>query len=217
MDVVARETRWVTGRSEAAGGAGDSSVLTAFGVFHGMRAGALVRWGSDSLAGRTVGVSGVGKVGRHLVPLLLEDGADVVVTDVDDAAVTRVLAENPGVRAVGSTGRLVGEELDVYAPCALGHALTPEVVRTLRAGLVCGGANNQLASPEVAELLAGREILYCPGYCVNAGGGIQVADELHGVSVERAPAPTERVYDTTPAVPRAAAPPRETPAPSARP
>src|SRR3954466_3601007 len=111
MDVVARESRWVTGRSEVAGGAGDSSVLTALGVFHGMRAGALVRWGSADLGGRTVGVSGVGKVGRHLVPLLLADGADVVVTDVDDAAVTQVLAENSGVRAVRSTEVLVGEEI----------------------------------------------------------------------------------------------------------
>jgi valine dehydrogenase (NAD+) len=215
MDVVARESRWVTGRSEVAGGAGDSSVLTALGVFHGMRAGALVRWGTDGLAGRTVGVSGVGKVGRHLVPLLLGNGADVIVTDVDDAAVTRVLAENSGVRAVASTEVLVGAEIDVYAPCALGHALTPEVARTLRAGLVCGGANNQLAVPEVAEVLAAREVLYCPDYCVNAGGVIQVADELHGFSFERARARTERIYDTTLAVLRAAAEYGETPAAAA--
>src|SRR3954471_18277155 len=215
MDVVARESRWVTGRSEAAGGAGDSSVLTALGVFHGMRAGALVRWGTDSLAGRTVGVSGAGKVGRHLVPLLLGDGADVVVTDVDDAAVTRALAENPGVRAVASTEVLVGEEIDVYAPCALGHALTPEVARALHAGVVCGGANNQLATPEVADLLVAREILYCPDYCVNAGGVIQVADELHGFSFERARARTERIYDTTLAVLRAAAEHGDTPAAAA--
>jgi valine dehydrogenase (NAD+) len=215
MDVVARESRWVTGRSEAAGGAGDSSVLTALGVFHGMRAGALVRWGTDSLAGRTVGVSGVGKVGRHLVPLLLGDGADVVVTDVDDAAVARVLAENPGVRAAASTEVLVREEIDVYAPCALGHALTPEVARALHAGLVCGGANNQLAIPEVAELLAARQVLYCPDYCVNAGGVIQVADELSGFSFERARARTERIYDTTLAVLRAAVEHGDTPAAAA--
>src|SRR3954470_7047341 len=215
MDVVARESRWVTGRSEAAGGAGDSSVLTALGVFHGMRAGALVRWGSADLGGRTVGVSGVGKVGRHLVPLLLGAGARVVVTDVDDAAVSRVLAEYSGVRAVDSTDVLVGEELDAYAPCALGHALTPEVARTLRAGLVCGGANNQLATPEVADLLVAREILYCPDYCVNAGGVIQVADELHGFSFERARARTEGIYATTSAVLRAASAGGITPAEAA--
>jgi valine dehydrogenase (NAD+) len=204
MDVVARECRWVTGRSESDGGAGDSSVLTALGVFHGMRAGALVRWGRDSLEGLVVGISGVGKVGRHLVPLLLEQGARPVVADVDDEAVRRVLDGHEGVRAVASTEALFAEPLDVYAPCALGHALTPEVVAALSAGLVCGGANNQLATPEVAALLEQREILYCPDYCVNAGGVIQVADELHGFSFERARARTERIHDTTLAVLRAA-------------
>src|SRR3954452_1558699 len=139
MDVVARECRWVTGRSETDGGAGDSSVLTALGVFHGMRAGALVRWGSDGLAGRTVGVSGVGKVGRHLVPLLLADGAHPVIADVDEQAVRRVLGEHDGVVAVGSTEGLVAGELAFPPPCARGHALTAEVARTLRAGVVCGG------------------------------------------------------------------------------
>jgi valine dehydrogenase (NAD+) len=215
MDVVARECRWVTGRSEASGGAGDSSVLTALGVFHGMRAGALVRWGSASLAGRTVGVSGVGKVGRHLVPLLLADGAHPVVADVDEQAVRRVLGEHAGVRAAGSTEELVAGDLDVYSPCALGHALTADVARTLRAELVCGGANNQLATPEVAHLLADREVLYCPDYCVNAGGVIQVADELHGFSFERARARTERIFDTTLAVLRAAADEKITPAEAA--
>jgi valine dehydrogenase (NAD+) len=215
MDVIGRESRWVTGRSEAAGGAGDSSVLTALGVFHGMRAGALVRWGTPTLAERTVGVSGVGKVGRHLVPLLLAEGARAVVTDVDDAAVARVLAENAGIRAVASTEALVHEQIDVYAPCALGGALTVEVAGSLRAEIVCGGANNQLATPEVAGLLAGRDILYCPDYCVNAGGVIQVADELHGFSFERARARTERIYDTTLAVLREAAAGGDTPAAAA--
>ena len=215
MDVVARECRWVTGRSEASGGAGDSSVLTALGVFQGMRAGALVRWGSDSLRGRTVGISGVGKVGRHLAPLLLAEGARPVIADIDDAAVARVLHDHAGVRAVASTEALIAEPLDVYAPCALGGALTADVARTLRAGLVCGGANNQLAAAEVAQLLRRRDILYCPDYCVNAGGVIQVADELHGFSFERARARTERIYDTTLAVLRAAAAQGDTPADAA--
>jgi valine dehydrogenase (NAD+) len=197
MDMIARESRWVTGRSEADGGAGDSSVLTALGVFAGMRAGAQVRWGAPTLAGRLVGISGVGKVGRNLTPLLLADGARVVVTDVDDAAVRRLLAAHPDVRAVASTEKLLTEPLDVYSPCALGGALTPQVATGLDAGLVCGGANNQLATPQVAALLAARGVLYCPDYCVNAGGVIQVADELHGFSFERARARTERIFDTT--------------------
>ena len=87
MDVVARECSFVTGRTVAHGGAGDSSVLTAYGVFQGMRAAAEYVWGEPGLAGRTVGVAGVGKVGHHLVGHLIQDGASVVVTDVSPAAV----------------------------------------------------------------------------------------------------------------------------------
>src|ERR1700754_2999551 len=131
MDVVARECRYVTGRTVAHGGAGDSSVLTAYGVFQGMRAAAEVTWGTPTLEGRTVGVSGVGKVGRHLASHLVEDGATVVVADVNPAAVAALQAELPAVRSVADTGALVASDLDVYAPCALGAALDDEVVATL--------------------------------------------------------------------------------------
>lgn len=197
MDVISRETRFVTGRSEAAGGAGDSSVLTAFGVFQGMRACAAHVWGSPALAGRAVGISGVGKVGRRLAGLLVEDGATVVVTDVSDQAVAAVRQAYPSVEVVGSNEALVAADLDVFSPCALGHALTDDVVKTLRAGIVCGGANNQLAHPGTEALLAERGILYAPDYCVNAGGVIQVADELHGFDFERAKAKTAKIFDTT--------------------
>lgn len=197
MDVVARVTRYATGRSEAAGGAGDSSVLTAFGVFQGMRACAAHVWGSPTLAGRTVGISGVGKVGRHLVGHLVEDGATVVVTDVSEQALDAVRGAHPDVRVVGSTAELVAADLDVFSPCALGHALTDDVVAALSARVVCGGANNQLAHPGTEALLAGRGILYAPDYCVNAGGVIQVADELNGFSFERARAKAAGIFDTT--------------------
>src|SRR3954447_9500974 len=145
MDVIARECDFVTGRSTSLGGAGDSSVLTAYGVFQGMRAAAEVTWGVPSLAGRTVGVARVGQVGRHLVGHLLEDGAQVVVTDVSPEALLRLTDAHPDVRVAASTDELVSSALDVYAPCALGNALTDEVVAVLRARVVCGAANNQLA------------------------------------------------------------------------
>ena len=197
MDVVSRATRFATGRSEVAGGAGDSSVLTALGVFQGMRASAAHRWGSPTLAGRTVGVSGVGKVGRHLVGHLVDDGASVVVTDISEQAVETVRRERPAVTVLGSTEELVRADLDVFSPCALGHALTDEVVAVLRAAIVCGGANNQLAHPGTEAQLASRGILYAPDYCVNAGGVIQVADELRGFSFERARAKAEDIFATT--------------------
>jgi len=197
MDNVARECSYVTGRTVAHGGAGDSSVLTAYGVFQGMRAAAQVTWGSPSLHGRTVGVAGVGKVGHHLVTHLVDDGADVVITDVAQAAVDRVLGEHPEVRAVADTDALVRTELDVYAPCALGGALDDDVVEVLTAKVVCGAANNQLAHEGIEKQLEDRGILYAPDYMVNAGGLIQVADELEGFSFERAKQRAGQIFDTT--------------------
>jgi len=197
MDVVARECPWTTGRTTANGGAGDSSVLTAMGVMHGMRAAAEHAWGRTSLRGRTVGVEGVGKVGHRLVDHLVEDGADVVICDVSPAAVEAVRARHPQVRAVDGVQALIGEDLDVLAPCALGGTLTDSVATALNARIVCGGANNQLAHHGIEKLLADRGILYAPDYVVNAGGVIQVADERAGFSFERARAATMRIFETT--------------------
>jgi valine dehydrogenase (NAD+) len=196
MDVIARETRFVTGRSPAEGGAGDSAVLTAFGVFQGMRAAAQQVWGQPTLRGRRVGVAGVGKVGHHLVEHLVDDGADVLVADVNAEAVERVTTAHPEVGVVGPDV-LVGEEMDVYAPCALGGALSDETVPVLRAKVVCGAANNQLEHPGIEKVLADRGVLYAPDYVVNAGGLIQVEDEIHGYSAPRARSKAARIFDTT--------------------
>ncbi|MFI1533994.1 Leu/Phe/Val dehydrogenase [Streptomyces anandii] len=201
MDVVARECRWTTGRSPENGGAGDSSVLTAFGVYQGMRASAQHLWGDPSLRDRRVGVAGVGKVGHHLVRHLLDEGAEVVITDVREDAVRRVLEQHPGVRAVADTDALIRTEgLDVYAPCALGGALNDDTVPVLTAKVVCGAANNQLAHPGVEKDIADRGILYAPDYVVNAGGVIQVADELHGFDFDRCKAKAAKIFDTTLAI-----------------
>jgi valine dehydrogenase (NAD+) len=197
MDVIARECRWTTGRTTASGGAGDSSVLTAIGVMHGMRAAAEHAWGSTSLQGRTVGVEGVGKVGHRLVDHLVEAGAEVIVCDVSPAAVDAVRGRHPQVRAVADVEALVAEKLDILSPCALGGTLNERVVNALTARIVCGGANNQLAHHGIEKLLADRGILYAPDYVVNSGGVIQVADELTGFSFERARAATEQIFVTT--------------------
>ncbi|MER5631183.1 Leu/Phe/Val dehydrogenase [Streptomyces nitrosporeus] len=201
MDVVARECRWTTGRSPENGGAGDSSVLTAFGVFQGMRASAQHLWGDPTLRGRKVGVAGVGKVGHHLVRHLLDDGAEVVVTDVREESVRRVTDLHPEVSVAAGTDALIRTEgLDIYAPCALGGALDDTTVPVLTARVVCGAANNQLAHPGVEKDLADRSILYAPDYVVNAGGVIQVADELHGFDFDRCKAKAARIFDTTLAI-----------------
>ncbi|MER5575734.1 Leu/Phe/Val dehydrogenase [Streptomyces massasporeus] len=202
MDIVARECRWTTGRSPENGGAGDSSVLTAYGVYQGMRASAQHLWGDPSLRGKRVGIAGVGKVGHHLVEHLRAEGAEVVITDVREEAVGRILAAHPtGVTAVADTATLIrAEGLDIYAPCALGGALNDDTVPALTAKVVCGAANNQLAHPGVEKDLADRGILYAPDYVVNAGGVIQVADELHGFDFDRCKAKASKIFDTTLAI-----------------
>ncbi len=201
MDIVARANRWTTGRSPENGGAGDSSVLTAFGVFQGMRASAQHLWGDPTLRGRKVGVAGVGKVGHHLVEHLLQDGAEVVITDVRAESIERVRSRHPQVTVAADTGALIRTEgLDLYAPCALGGALNDETVPALTAKVVCGAANNQLAHPGVEKDLADRGILYAPDYVVNAGGVIQVADELHGFNFDRCKAKAAKIFDTTLAI-----------------
>ncbi|MEI6362035.1 MAG: Glu/Leu/Phe/Val dehydrogenase dimerization domain-containing protein [Actinomycetes bacterium] len=197
MDVIGDVCRWTTGRSPAKGGVGDSGILTAFGVFQGMRAGAETVWGSPDLAGRRVGVVGAGKVGGRLIGHLTEAGAEVITVDRGAAAREAVLAAHPEVQFLESSAALVAEPLDILSPNALGGFLTADLVPQITARLVCGGANNQLATPEVADLLASRGIVYAPDFMVNCGGVIQVAEELVGCDLDRARERTARVYETT--------------------
>jgi valine dehydrogenase (NAD+) len=196
MDIVARECRWATGRSPANGGAGNSGVLTAYGVFQAMRAAAQHRWGAPTMKGRRVGISGVGKVGALLAGLLIDDDASVLVADVDQDAVRRTLTAHPEVTAV-AVEELAGEDLDVLSPCALGGALDPATVEELRATVICGAANNQLTDDSVAALLHERGVLYLPDFVVNSGGLIQVADEISGYDEQRATRRAAGIFDTT--------------------
>ena len=197
MDVIARETQFVTGRSVQHGGAGDSSILTAWGVFQGMRAAAEHTWGSPTLAGRRVGIAGLGKVGKLLAGHLIDDGASVVATDVSPAALDWARTKYPQIELVPDTHSLITSDIDVYAPCALGGALDDDTVPVLRAKVVTGGANNQLAHPGIEKLLEERGILYTPDYVVNAGGVIQVADEIQGFNFDRAKLRATGIFDTT--------------------
>ncbi len=195
MDMIARECSYVTGRSTDNGGAGDSSVLTALGVFRGMQAAAQHTWGTPSLAGRRVGIAGVGKVGYSLIEHLVGDGASVVIADVNSAAIERARAAHPV--DILDTDALLSAPMDVYAPCALGGAIDDETIVAVQAQVICGGANNQLAHAGLDKQLADRGILYAPDYVVNSGGLIAVADEVHGYSEARARRRTMQIFDTT--------------------
>ena len=158
------------------------------------------RWGSPSLASRTVGVVGLGKVGHRLAGHLVADGAQVLGVDTDPSAVDRVRIDHPEVELLHSTAELLARPLDVLAPCASGGLVDAEVAASVDTEIICGGANNQLAHPELAQVLAGRGVLYAPDFLVNAGGVIQVADELVGFSADRARSRVDQLYDTTLAV-----------------
>ncbi len=196
MDVVAEATSHVTGRSPARGGAGDSGILTAFGVYQGMRACARHRWGSPSLTGRRVGVAGLGKVGSRLVEHLLDEQAEVLVADVDPTRVAVARERYPQVQPTDPVD-LLTRPLAVYSPNALGGVIDPVVAASLGAEVVCGGANNPLTGPAAARVLHEHGITYAPDYLVNSGGVIQVSDELRGFDMARARVKASGIYETT--------------------
>jgi glutamate dehydrogenase/leucine dehydrogenase len=198
MDLIRRETRWVTGVSQSLGGSGDPSVATAQGLYYGLKAVAMTLWGDTNLEGRHVAVSGVGKVGYAFVRQLVEDRCRVTVADVVPAAAERAMHDF-GVEVVG-VEKIHAVECDVYAPCALGGGLSFPTIAELRCAAVCGCANNQLAEPGCDEALADAGILYAPDYCVNAGGIINISEELRGYSRERAENGLRHIYDATLAV-----------------
>lgn len=207
LDVIGETNPWTTGRSSELGGAGDSGILTAYGVWQGMRAAAQHHWHSPSLTGRTIGIIGAGKVGRRLaVHLITSEDARVVVTDPAPEAIDALLAEFDGgtpetLEILASTDEVLARPLDVLSPNALGGLITRELAcdQALRASIICGGANNQLADsdPSIARILADRGILYAPDYLVNCGGVVQVADELLGFDLQRARDRVAGVFDTT--------------------
>ena len=180
MDVVATVNPWTTGRSPEHGGAGDSGDLTAVGVHHSLKAVAEHLWGTRSLAGRRVGIVGVGKVGGRLAGHVLAEGGRVLVSDTDPAAVARLLAAHPGVEVASAPDDVVVADVDLLSPCALGGIITADVVPALQAAAVCGGANNQLADEGLADVLARRGVVYAPDFLVNAGGVIAVGAEYAG-------------------------------------
>jgi valine dehydrogenase (NAD+) len=186
MALVARETRWATGMDESHGGSGDSGVTTAYGVHVGLRAVAEHLWGSPDLGARHVAVQGLGKVGGRVVEHLAANGTKITVADVDEAAIDRV-ASAAHVDVVPQE-EILEVDADILSPNALGAVLTEETIPRLQVAAICGGANNQLGVIEDATRLHEHGILYAPDFVVNAGGLIQVADELEtgGFSAERA-------------------------------
>jgi glutamate dehydrogenase/leucine dehydrogenase len=195
MDGLKELTPFVAGTSIEKGGSGDPSPMTAVGIFSGMEATSSKLWGTRDLSGKRVAVSGLGKVGSTLAQLLIDQGCRLTITDVSDSAIKR-LSDRPGVE-VTTPQAIHRTECDIFAPCALGGVINRTTVTELRCQAVVGAANNQLASPDMAERLSDRGVLYVPDFVVNAGGIINIAHEYLGYDEKRARAHVEEIYDTT--------------------
>jgi leucine dehydrogenase len=192
MENIYTETSWVTGVSPAHGGSGDPGPVTAFGVLQGMKAAALWQFGDASLAGRTVAIQGLGSVGHNLSLYLREEGAKTFGADVDADRIAR--ARDLDVEIV-APGEILGLEVDIVAPCAMGAVLDSGTIPALRAKVVAGAANNQLADEERdGAALHERGILYAPDFLINAGGLINVYHELTGYNRERAMRAARGIY-----------------------
>ncbi|MBR2518061.1 leucine dehydrogenase [Geobacillus sp.] len=193
MDIIYQETDYVTGISPEFGSSGNPSPATAYGVYRGMKAAAKEAFGSDSLEGKVVAVQGVGNVAYHLCRHLHEEGAKLIVTDINKEAVARAVEEF-GAKAVDPND-IYGVECDIFAPCALGGIINDQTIPQLKAKVIAGSANNQLKEPRHGDIIHEMGIVYAPDYVINAGGVINVADELYGYNRERAMKKIEQIYD----------------------
>jgi len=194
MEVIRTVTKHVTGIDPSHGGSGDPSPFTALGVRRGIEAAVKFKLGKDSLAGIRVAVQGVGHVGYHLCRELHAAHATLTVADVDVLKAERASREF-GAKAV-PIDEIAHVECDVFAPCALGAGLNDGTIPSLRTPIVAGAANNQLAEPRHGDDLHARGILYAPDYAINAGGLVNVAQEVRGYDASVARKKTLEIYDT---------------------
>ena len=190
MEYVRAETTHVAGLQNLSG---DPSPVTSYGVYMGMKAAAMQRWGKDSLADKTVLVQGAGKVAYYLCSHLHQEGARIVVTDIDAAKVKRVVDEF-GARTVAPDA-IYDQPGDIYAPCALGATINDDTLKRLKVAIVAGGANNQLAEDRHGVELEKKGLLYAPDFVINAGGLINVYGELESWPMERAKRKAGEIYD----------------------
>lgn len=191
MEFIRAETEHVTG---LLGKSGDPSPVTAYGVYRGIKASAHVRYGSDSLTGKTIVVQGCGHVGYSLCKFLFEEGARLLVADIDPQRVKTVVQDFKAVALKEED--VYRQEADIFAPCALGAVINDKTLPQFKVDIIAGAANNQLAEDRHGQLIEARGILYAPDYVINGGGLINVNAELHGWSLERARNKAGEIYDT---------------------
>lgn len=196
MDTVREVTPFVTGISQSKGGAGNPSPITAYGVFMGMKAAAKFKYGTDILEDKSVYVQGIGNVGEALVEHLVNEGANVTISDISQERLEEVKAKY-GVTIYGGQD-LYSEEMDIYAPCALGATVNDDTIGKIKADIIAGAANNQLADElKHGKMLQDKGIVYAPDFLINAGGIINVYAELENYDRAEVMRKTENIYNTT--------------------
>lgn len=196
MDLVRTVTPYVTGISEEKGGAGNPSPITAYGVFMGMKAAAKFAYGSDLLEDKVIYVEGIGNVGEALVENLSNEGAKIYIADINQERLEEV-RDKYGVEIYGGNN-LYAEEMDIYAPCALGATINNHTIHQINAKIIAGAANNQLADEQKHGLmLREKGIVYAPDFLINAGGIINVYAELENYDRQEIIRKTENIYNTT--------------------
>ena len=196
MDTVREVTPYVTGISEAKGGAGNPSPVTAYGVYMGMKAATKFAYGNDALAGKRILVQGIGHVGEELVRLAAEEDAKVIIADINEERLQEVSKKYGAEIYRGED--LYAETADIYAPCALGATVNDDTINKLKVKVIAGAANNQLANENIhGPLLQKKGIVYAPDFLINAGGIINVYAEIEGYGREEIKSKTENIYNTT--------------------
>lgn len=196
MDTVRSVTPHVTGISESLGGSGNPSPVTAYGVYMGMKAAAKYQFGSDNLEGKKVLVQGIGHVGETLVDHLTKEGALVQIADINENRLEEVSKKYGATIFRGED--LYAADVDIYAPCALGATINDETVYRIKAKVIAGAANNQLADENVhGPILQERGIVYAPDFLINAGGIINVYAEIAHYDKAESLRRTENIYNTT--------------------
>ena len=193
MDLIHEETNYVTGISPTFGSSGNPSPVTAYGVYLGMKAAAKEAFGIDSLKNLKIAVQGLGNVAYSLCEYLFNEGAHLIVTDINQKAVERVVKDFNAVPV--EPNEIYSQDVDIFSPCALGAVINDETIPQLKAKVIAGSANNQLKESKHGVQIHEMGIVYAPDYVINAGGVINVADELYGYNRERAMKRVEAIYD----------------------
>ncbi|MCW3126927.1 MAG: leucine dehydrogenase [Bacteroidetes bacterium] len=196
ISYIMQKTLHVAGKPIEAGGTGDPSPFTAYGVFLGLKASAKEAFGTDDLSGKKVAVQGIGHVGGYLVEHLTKAGAKVYITDINKENLKKV-ADASGAQVVG-TDEIYDLDVDIYSPCALGATVNTDTIGRLKCAVIAGAANNQLADENVhGHMLMDKGIIYAPDFLINAGGVINCYREVQNLTENETRKYIDDIYNKT--------------------